>query len=763
MAGLNPRVVAALAVAGVLLGGGARAEVRLDSGSDWGGVGLLETRNARMRPDGSLEAGIAYRRQRTFWFLNFQPLPFLETTFRFTQRLDGATGNRDSTDRAFDIKLRLLEESEWVPAFVIGLQDFVGTGIYSGEYIALSKRWDDFDFSLGYGWGRPGSRGMLTNPLVFINESFRTRAIDVGQGGAPTNQYFRGEDTSLFGGVEWRPFAARGSESVWSGLRLKLEYNGDRYRDERPRPRGDAESAVNVGVQWAPYPWLDAGAAFLNGTDLLLRLSFVIDPTRPSPPPTPPPPAMPVRPWLAPEVPAYGTRAAEGAPAPRIVVPAGAAEVIAATGPLTPRVSLTETLPAPAPSPVPTLDLADPRIRAALAQAIAERLRAGGMRAARIDPGEPETTIVLARSPFRTLAQTAARAVRAAQPALPPRTELVTVVLLEQGAEIGRVTLVRRELEKLQQGLSSVEEIAATARVRPAGGPIPAGAIDVPGAWPQFTWALEPLLRMQVMDPQEPFRYTVLATASARLAFPGGYSIGGTVGKQVLGNMASLPPSDSELPHVRSDIARYLKDGDVPILSLTAERIWTPAEDLFARVTAGYLELMFAGLSTEVLWRPAERSYAFGLDLNAVTQREYNGGFGTLGYSVITGHASWYQDLGVLGLSTTVRVGRYLAGDWGATFEVVRRFQSGIEIGAFVTLTDVPFHTYGEGSFDKGFFVRVPFDLFPGQSTRSRGTALLRPLTRDGGARLAVENPLYDLTEPGRRAAFERELYQLGR
>ena len=50
-----------------------------------------------------------------------------------------------------------------------------------------------------------------------------------------------------------------------------------------------------------------------------------------------------------------------------------------------------------------------------------------------------------------------------------------------------------------------------------------------------------------------------------------------------------------------------------------------------------------------------------------------------------------------------------------------------------------------------------------GQSTRSRGAATLRPLTRDGGARLAVENPLFDLTEPGRRSAFDRELYQLGR
>ena len=38
-----------------------------------------------------------------------------------------------------------------------------------------------------------------------------------------------------------------------------------------------------------------------------------------------------------------------------------------------------------------------------------------------------------------------------------------------------------------------------------------------------------------------------------------------------------------------------------------------------------------------------------------------------------------------------LRAGRYLAGDWGATVELGRRFDSGIEVGAFATFTDVPF------------------------------------------------------------------------
>jgi hypothetical protein len=78
-------------------------------------------------------------------------------------------------------------------------------------------------------------------------------------------------------------------------------------------------------------------------------------------------------------------------------------------------------------------------------------------------------------------------------------------------------------------------------------------------------------------------------------------------------------------------------------------------------------------------------------------------------------------------------------------------------VGGFATFTTVPFDRFGEGSFDKGIYIRFPFDIFPGQATRSTATAVLRPLTRDGGQRVLAENPLYGLTEPGRRNAFERD------
>ena len=57
-------------------------------------------------------------------------------------------------------------------------------------------------------------------------------------------------------------------------------------------------------------------------------------------------------------------------------------------------------------------------------------------------------------------------------------------------------------------------------------------------------------------------------------------------------------------------------------------------------------------------------------------------------------------------------------------------------IGLWATKTDVSAEDFGEGSFDKGLFLRVPFQSLFGGKTRSSYTARLRPVQRDGGQRL---------------------------
>lgn len=667
------------------------------SGSNFGGMGLVESRNARMRPDGVIEAGVSQRHQRRFSFINWQALPWLEATFRLTDRLNGTIGRGSTTDRAFDLRARVWSENDWRPALAIGVQDFIGTGIYSGEYIVGSKRFWDFDVSLGMGWGRLATGSDLPNPLGFGFSAFNTRPRNVGQGGVPGfNALFRGPRAGVFGGVEWNLPEIPTPLGGISGVRVKLEYSADALRDERggyptrtSGLRGRAESRFNAGLQWS-NAYFDLGASFVHGTDAVLRLGLRMDPQNPPQFPRAAPPEM-------------------------------------------------------APRPEPVEEYTTESVAAALFPA----LRAVGFTPLAFDIRDNEAVVTVSGGRYRTMAEMAGRLSRAAQPHLPARVERIRLITERDGVTVGRLVFQRAAMEAAAAGRGSAEEVHGTATLLPA--------MQEPGGWrvppPRLAWGIEPRLRVQLGDPQQSLRYQLGIAAGGRLDLGWGVAVAGAVQQTLAQNLDQGLPSNSVLPRVRSDFARYAREGTTSIPALYVERMWNPAPDWYARATAGLLEPMFAGVSGEVLWRPFDSAIAVGLDVNWVAQRDYRQRFSTLGYSTVTGHASLYWDTPWWNIYTVVRAGRYLAGDWGATLEVGRRFDSGVEIGGFATLTNVPFSRFGEGSFDKGIFVRIPFDLF-GPSTRARAGLNFRTVQRDGGQRLAVDNPLWEVSRDGRADAF---------
>jgi hypothetical protein len=109
-----------------------------------------------------------------------------------------------------------------------------------------------------------------------------------------------------------------------------------------------------------------------------------------------------------------------------------------------------------------------------------------------------------------------------------------------------------------------------------------------------------------------------------------------------------------------------------------------------------------------------------------------------------------------MGLEAQIDAGRYLAGDWGSTFTLTRRFPNGWAFGAYFTLTDVTEEDFGEGSFDKGVSVSIPFRWTVPFETNSRNTLSLTSVSRDGGARLDIRNRLYPTVRDLDRNRLER-------
>ena len=155
--------------------------------------------------------------------------------------------------------------------------------------------------------------------------------------------------------------------------------------------------------------------------------------------------------------------------------------------------------------------------------------------------------------------------------------------------------------------------------------------------------------------------------------------------------------------------------------------------DIFYRAFAGVLESMYSGLGGEILYQPFQSRFALGFSANWVKQRDFARTFKHLEYETETAFLSAYWASPFHNFDIAIHAGRYLAEDIGATLEVRRTFDNGWMVGLWATKTDVSSKDFGEGSFDKGLFFKIPFSGVFGSNSRTSFTTRIRPIQRDGG------------------------------
>jgi hypothetical protein len=810
--------------------------------NDYGGIGLLQTRNARMADDGRLIFGHSRFGPHQLFYLTFQATPWLEATFRYDIFRD-ALPTGDLFDRSFDTKIRLWEESRIWPDISVGFQDVLGTGILSSEYLVVSKRFYDFDFSLGLGWGRMGTERDFGNPLAKLSSRFETRGAETGAGGKLRfGDFFSGQDTALFGGIEYI--------TPIKSLRLKLEFNGDAFlREQQFVPGFENNSRLNFGVEYRPFPWVSLAAAYEQGDMFMLRAVFGTNAKTPGafPKKKEPLPALP-RDQAAKRI--EQTQIAVTKPLPKPVVAARsqsdavsvffdtldeagivavevghsgrkleimlasntlptdldrARRIIRSSGADLPlpiedvevglaakdpvrhegppgafprliRASAGLPTSASGPSPKTSNGIAAPSMtppklrfegqRAAL-QSLSEQetvtallqkdLEVLGLKLYALKLTEHEATVYFENMRYRNSAIAIGRGMRVISNAMPRSVEVISIVLWDLGLETARLSILRKDLENALANKGSSEEIwVHLLRQRPTGD-VAKGATMVEGRYPAFEWWVAPALRQGLFDPNAPYIYQLWLSTNAKVKLARGLNLSATVGFNITDTFDRVSRgSDSRLPHVRSDVNNYIKRGRNSLDNLRLSHVRNIGPDLYGRLAVGYLEEMFAGVAVEALYRPLDKRWALGIDINGVQQREFEKRFGLQDYRVVTGHVSLYYDVPSFNYLATINAGRYLARDWGMTFQLARRFNSGIEVGAFATFTNVPFREFGEGSFDKGIFLTIPLDLFFTRHSRLKSGFVIRPLTRDGGQRVGSGAPLYSITDGNRFQSIRR-------
>ena len=676
--------------------------------SAYGMPGLIDMPTAAVAPDGTLAFTVQAMNGTWRNTFIFQALPRVTVAFRYSGARVMGGPSPTLHDRSFDLHWRVFDEGQYTPAVAVGLRDFLGTGLYSGEYVVATRTFSPrLRASIGIGWGRLASHGGFTNPLVVLGERFRTRPGGFGGPGGQVEfgRFFRGP-AAVFGGVEYQ---------ATDRLTVMAEYSSDAYTREVTQGGLRWRTPLNLGFryQWGPSTTLSGYV--LNGASVGVAASFALTPAaapqggvRVTPPP-------PVR--LRPQAHAGGA-------------------FTAAT--------------------------AGPGAGAGLQGTLGPAMQAEGLRLDGLDLQPGRAVVRFTNHRHEVLARALGRTARILTQTLPDDVEEIVLIPMNGGVAGSAVVIRRSDLERYEHDPDGAALLLARTRFEDAVGFAGVGRMWQPlGPNRQrLEWSIGPYIRTSYFDPTSPIRADIGLRATARLNLAENLSATLSVTQRAWGNIeGSLTGPCTTCgtrfrTGVRTDARLYSSDRP-QVEQFTLDYTLRPARNLYGRVTLGWMERMYAGISAELLWSPPDSRLALGIELNHVAQRNPRALLGVAGARITTGHVSAYYDFGG-GFLGQVDVGQYLAGDRGASVRLERVFANGIRVGAFATLTDMPFAVFGEGSFDKGITLTIPLTAFTGAPARGGFSTSLQSLTRDGGARLSVPGRLYPTVQESRAGALRR-------
>ncbi|RKT10529.1 capsule biosynthesis protein GfcC [Paraburkholderia sp. RAU2J] len=681
--------------------------------SDWGTAGLLQTPTARMNEAGEASISVSSTSPYTRFNVMLQPLDWLEFGFRYTdissQRYGSValSGTQSYKDKSIDFKVRLLKETATTPALAFGMRDVGGTGLFSGEYFVASKRTGDFDWSLGIGWGYLGARGNIPNPLSVFSDRFRNRPtadVNVSNAGTFSRSYFRGP-MSLFGGVQY--------QTPWDRLILKLEYDGNNYQNEPFHQRFPTRTSLNFGAVYRVNSNIDVTAALERGNRAMFGVTL------------------------------HGNLSNIGTPKVSDPSPVPLAIPSAAVPTTSSAATSTASFAAPPVAPLANADAWSGTAR--------ELEQQTGFSVQSVYRDGAQLIVVFDQVDAFYLEDKVDQIAAVLNRNAPPEVSVFRIALRSRGLPVTGYAVVRDAwVTNHTRALPPIDRQQALYTSPPASVPADdSRRSDVYEGSPQrFYVSVGPAYQQTLGGPNGFVLYQISANAYAEARLRRDTWLAGDFNLGIVDNYDKFTyTAPSNLPRVRTHLREYLTTSrfTMPLLQLT--HVGAIGRDQFYSVYGGYLESMFAGVGAEWLYRPWGSSLALGVDVNRVRQRDFRQDFSLRDYSVTTGNVTLYWDTGWNGVRVELSVGQYLAKDRGATLDISRVFRNGVTIGAYATKTNVSSKQFGEGSFDKGIYVTIPFDALFTRSTGGVAAIRWSPLTRDGGAKLARQFALYNITD----------------
>lgn len=701
------------------------------SQSDFGGVGLMQTPTGRMADEGEFTFGINVNDDYQHFYTSIQLFPWLESTIRYTRVPDmlynpnpSYSGDNLYTDKGIDVKLRLLEEGYWLPETSIGIRDIGGTGLFDGEFIAATKRFGNLDITLGMGWGYLGQSGNIGNPFCHTSNSFCDRSTEVKQSGGSIDagRWFHGP-AALFGGAEY--------QTAYAPLRLKIEYDANDYSQDFPYVQGGKpmpqHTPWNFGVLYRLGDWGDAKLSYQRGDTLTLGLNLYTN---------------------------FNQLQSSWRDEPK--------ESIGA-------------------EPNSTPDWNE----------VSAKLATNAGYVNNTISQNDETLVVTGQQvKYRDREEAQDRLAAILANNAPSTIRTYRIIEQRNGVALTETDISATGYKKIARNEYIGAQMAdATRSSEPKKGSSGTVLAENHNRW---NAGIAPVLQQSFGGPESFYLYQIGLNTNANLWLTNNIEASGSIYFNLVDNydqfnyVENNPHiSNFAVPRVRTMFRAYVHDNPVRLNNLQLTWFEQPFQQIYTQAYAGYLETMFAGVGGEVLYRPMNSNWAVGVDANLISQRDPDSWFGTFSDSYVyydgynanncaAGDVScqaYVLDKGTTGQITTyytpqwdwvddtlfkVSVGKFLGGDKGVRVDFSKQFKSGVIVGAFATVTDLTTEEYGEGSYNKGFYVSVPFDVMTIKPSTNRANIAWQPITRDGGQTLSRKYHLYDITD-ARSPWFERK------
>ena len=662
--------------------------------NSFGQSGLIQIPSAEIKKAGTIS--VTYNKNNIYKIATVSVTPFdwMEASYFYYRPSDLIWGGTPGhyLDKGFNVKFNKKLLSYPSTTVAVGLEDFAGTGLFAREYIALTTHMNFLKITGGLGWGKYNGVKSYKNPFSYLSEKFSFReGFDLQEiydtGRPSTNKWFKG-DIGIFGGFEIFIPKSR-------GLKFKIEYDPFDYMDfsccgegysEKSMELRRKDSDINYGISYPLTKRFVVDLSYLHGNKINFSFVYNINLVNKKQKNKRPPEVYKKTNFV------NGTKKG-------------------------------------------------------FHRDLLSNMNNNGYFLQYANIKDKNLDLVIQNTQYKNpilLSQSVAKLANKVTKNNGYDVNLISVSQMNAGMGLNNITYQTTDLDN-EEKYQSLTEIRT--KIEPiSNNEINKYQFKPKPIFPFSSSSFDFELAAHAGSPEQFLYKGIVFNFNNQTQFSRSIHLDTKISYLTADdfNEKSSRP-DSALPHVRSEIVSYLQESEFYIDHSHLNFYKSIGNDIYSRFTLGILESMYSGIGGEILFTPFESNLSMSANVFKVYRRAYDRKFKTLDYSTITGHIDGTYLHEPSNILFKLSYGKYLAGDKGYTLDLSRLFDSGFRTGFYFTRTNVSFEQFGEGSFDKGFYFIIPFDIFSDNHSRGNINFTYNPLTRDGGQKLIINNSIEGL------------------